>query len=122
MQYDLLQLEKKSEQKIQKMQKQIIGQDWDRSRVEALRDKERRDIVREKRDMDKQVRQLSIDRAELVRQKELTVTQSARLAHEKNLLVGNNKRMKRNMFSTKIALVLEKKVSFFACLFQHVIR
>ncbi len=84
--------------------------------------KERRDIVREKRDRDKQVRQLSIDRADLVRQKELTVTQSARLAHEKNLLVGNNKRMKRNIFSTKIALVLEKKVNFFACLFQHVIR
>ncbi len=60
----------------------------------------------------------SIDRADLTRQQEFTVAQSARLAHDKRLLHGASSRMKRTMSATKSARVQEKKVSFLVVLFD----
>jgi hypothetical protein len=105
-------LEKKSGQKLQKLEMQIRDQAVDCARLEVLRVKERRDISMEQRERDKQLRQMSIDRAELTQQQERTIAKSVRLVHEKRLLLGASTRMKKTMSATKSARVLEKKVRF----------
>jgi hypothetical protein len=112
-QYDLLQLEKKAEQKQQKLERQIREQEGERERFELLRGEEQREIYMSKRQRDKEVRQLSIDRVELERQRELTVAQGARVAHDRKFLRGGSQTMKRRLSSAKGAMDLEKKVSFF---------
>jgi hypothetical protein len=116
-QYDLVQLGKKSGQKLQKLEMQIKEQAVDCARLEVLWDKERRDISMVQRERDKELRQLSIDRADRSRQQELTAAQSAKSAHDKRLLLGASSRMKRTLSATKSARVLEKKVSFLVLLF-----
>jgi hypothetical protein len=64
-QYDLDQLGKKSEQTLQKLAQQIRGQAVDCARLEVLQDQTRRDISMGQRERDKEIRQLSIDRADI---------------------------------------------------------
>ncbi len=68
------------------------------------------------RERDKEVRELSIARAELVRQQELTASQCAKLAHDKKLLRGDSKRMRKSLSSAKGVMALEKKMSFLVLL------
>ncbi len=110
-QYDLLQL-KKTEQKQQKLERQIREQEGERERFELLRGEEQREIDMSKRQRDKEVRPLSIDRVELERQRELTVAQGASLAHDRKLLQGESQTIKMRLSSAKGAMDLEKKVSF----------
>ena len=111
-QYDLLHLEKKSDQKRQKLEKQISEQEGNLARVDALRDKERSDMVVETRARDKEVRALSIARAELERQQQLIASQCAKLAHDKSVLRDNSKRISKRLASAKVVMAVEKNVSF----------
>ncbi len=112
MQYDLLHLVKKSDQKRQKLEKQISEQEGNLARVDALRDKERSDMVVETRARDKEVRALSIARAELERQQQLIASQCAKLAHDKSVLRDNSKRISNSLASAKVVMAVEKNVSF----------
>ena len=118
-QYDLDQLGKKSEQRLQKLAQQVREQAVDCARLEVLQDQRIRDISMGQRERDKEKRQMSIDRAgaDLTRQQELTVARSARLAHDQRLLHGATSRMKRSLSATKTARVQEKKVSFLFVMF-----
>jgi hypothetical protein len=118
-QYDLLQCEKKSEQKQHKLERQIREQEGELERCDQVRVEEQREIDMAKRQRDKEVRQLSIDRVELERQRDLIVAQGATLAHDRKVILGDCRRMKRLLSSAKGAMDVEKKVSFFvpcACL------
>lgn len=116
-QYDLDQLGKKSEQRLQKLAQQVREQAVDCARLEVLQDQRIRDISMGERERDKEKRQMSIERADLTRQQELTVARSARLAHDQRLLHGATSRMKRSLSATKTARVQEKKVSFLFVMF-----
>ncbi len=112
MQYDLLHLEKKSDQKRQKLEKQISEQEGKLARVDALRDKERRDMVVGTRARDKEVRELSIARADLERQQKLIASQCAKLAYDKNVLRRHSERIRNSLSSAKGVMAVEKNVSF----------
>ncbi len=111
-QYDLLHLVKKSDQKRQKLEKQISEQEGNFARVDALRDKERSDMVVETRARDKEVRALGIARVELERQRVLIASQSVKLAHDKSVLRDNSKRIRKSLASAKVVMAVEKNVSF----------
>ena len=111
-QYDLLHLVRKSDQKRQKLEKKLSEQEGNLARVDALRDKERSDMVVETRARDKEVRALGIARVELERQRQLIASQCVKLAHDKSVLRDNSKKISKSLASAKVVMAVEKNVSF----------
>ncbi len=107
---------KESQIKKKKLERQLREQQGELVRVELLRGEERRDLDKAKRDRDKEVRKLSIDRADIVRQQELTGSQCARLAHDKKLLLGESKRIRSSLLFAKKARAADKIVRYLAYL------
>ena len=111
-QYDLLHLVRKLDQKRQKLEKKLSEQEGNLARVDALRDKERSDMVVQTRARDKEVRALAIARVDVERQQQLIASQSVKLAHDKSVLRDNSKRISKRLASAKVVMAVEKNVSF----------